>query len=149
MMNEIRVGKISSINYEAGMVRVTYTDKDNSTTQEIPLLNHEYMMPPVGSQVLVVNLSNGGEMGFVLGRPYSEVTKPTEGLEGLYRKELSNNINEAYVRYMTGQDFQLKLPEATIKINNQGNIEIKSKNTISIESDTSVVIKTPKGISSF
>lgn len=148
-MNEIRVGKVSSINYPAGMVKVTYTDKDNSTTQEIPLLNVEYKMPPVGAQVLVINLSNGGEVGFVLGRPWSEVTKPVEGFEGLYRKELSNNNGEAYVRYVTGQEFQLKLPKATISIDNQGNIEIKTKNAVSIESDASVTIKTPKGITSF
>ena len=36
--NLIRIGRISSINKETGMVRVVYKDK-NSTTSELPVFN--------------------------------------------------------------------------------------------------------------
>lgn len=66
MKGEIRLGKISSIDYAKGMARVVYHEKDDDVTRLIPLLSHEYKMPPVGSQVLVVHLSNGTEAGVVL-----------------------------------------------------------------------------------
>ena len=79
MAGEIRLGKISSIDYAKGMARVVYHEKDDDVTRLIPLLSHEYKMPPVGSQVLVVHLSNGTEAGVVLGRPWSEKNAPPEG----------------------------------------------------------------------
>lgn len=63
MNANIRLGKISSIDYAKGMARVVYHEKDDDVTRLIPLLSHEYKMPPVGSQVLVVHLSNGTEAG--------------------------------------------------------------------------------------
>ena len=46
-METVRFGKISSVNYEAGTVRVVYHEKDDCVTSEIPLLSSEYMMPEV------------------------------------------------------------------------------------------------------
>ena len=59
--SEIRKGKVSSVDYEAGMVRVTYKDKDESVTMNIPVLNYndEYRMPEPGQDVMVAHLSNG------------------------------------------------------------------------------------------
>ena len=79
MNANIRLGKISSIDYAKGMARVVYHEKDDDVTRLIPLLSHEYKMPPVGSQVLVVHLSNGTEAGVVLGRPWSDKNAPPEG----------------------------------------------------------------------
>ena len=67
MNANIRLGKISSIDYAKGMARVVYHEKDDDVTRLIPLLSHEYKMPPVGSQVLVVHLSNGTEAGVSWG----------------------------------------------------------------------------------
>ena len=66
-METVRFGKISSVNYEAGTVRVVYHEKDDCVTSEIPLLSFEYMMPEVDDAVLVLHLSNGAEAGVVLG----------------------------------------------------------------------------------
>ena len=45
--NEIRVGKISSVDYPSGTVRVVYEDQDDAVTRPIPLLSFEYLMPEV------------------------------------------------------------------------------------------------------
>lgn len=74
MNNNIRIGKISAIDYASGLVRVVYHDKDDAVTGLIPLLSSEYFMPQVGDQVIVLHLSNGTEAGVVLGRPWSEKT---------------------------------------------------------------------------
>lgn len=55
----IRIGKVSSVDYGSGMIKVTYPDLDNSVTDDLPYLtfNDEYKMPKVGASVLVVHLS--------------------------------------------------------------------------------------------
>lgn len=99
MSAEIRVGKVSSIDYPSGMVRVTYPDMDDDVTRLIPLFSSEYAMPPVGALVAVVHLSNGAEAGVVLGRPWSAKLTPPEGFEGLYRKDFDLTPGQCYFRY--------------------------------------------------
>lgn len=99
MSAEIRVGKVSSIDYPSGMVRVTYPDMDDDVTRLIPLFSSEYAMPPVGALVAVVHLSNGAEAGVVLGRPWSGKLTSPEGFEGLYRKDFDLTPWKCYIRY--------------------------------------------------
>ena len=47
--NILRIGKISSINYPEGTARISYEDKDGSTTSELPFLAWEYWMPKIGA----------------------------------------------------------------------------------------------------
>lgn len=101
-METIRFGKISSVNYEAGTVRVVYHEKDDCVTSEIPLLSFEYMMPEVDDAVLVLHLSNGAEVGVVLGRPWSDENKPPEGSQGLWRKDLDREAGKGMLRYKDG-----------------------------------------------
>lgn len=101
-METVRFGKISSVNYEAGTVRVVYHEKDDCVTSEIPLLSFEYMMPEVDDAVLVLHLSNGAEVGVVLGRPWSDENKPPEGSQGLWRKDLDREAGKGMLRYKDG-----------------------------------------------
>ena len=54
----IRMGKVSSIDYENGMISVTYPDLDNSTTDNFPVfsLTDEYKMPGIGQEVLILHI---------------------------------------------------------------------------------------------
>lgn len=99
--SEIRVGRVSSVNYEKGMIRVTYRDKDDSVTGEFPMLtnNDEYRMPKVGQDVLVAHLSNGSSRGAIIGTLWNRKYSPYEAGENLYRKELSRKKDAAYIRY--------------------------------------------------
>lgn len=99
--SEIRVGRVSSINYKSGMIRVTYHDKDDSVTAEYPLLtnNDEYIMPEVGQDVIVAHLSNGSSRGAIIGTLWNKKHIPCETGKGLYRKELSRKKDAAYIRY--------------------------------------------------
>ena len=126
MKGEIRLGKISSIDYDKGMARVVYHEKDDDVTRLIPLLSHEYKMPPVGSQVLVVHLSNGTEAGVVLGRPWSEKNPPPEGGAVLYRKDLGQSPGEAMIRY----------DGSTLTIKCAGDINIEAGGAITINGAT-------------
>lgn len=99
--SEIRIGKVSSVDYEKGMMRITYKDKDESVTVDFAMLNYndEYRMPKVGQQVAVAHLSNGSSRGVVLGEVWNQKNIPHETGEKLYRKDLSREKDAAYIRY--------------------------------------------------
>ena len=112
--SEIRVGRVSSVNYETGMARITYWDKDETVTSEFPMLNYnnEYRMPEVGQDVMVAHLSNGTSRGVILGTLWNERYAPLETGATLYRKDFSRKKDAAYVRYDD------KLGEYLIKVAN-------------------------------
>jgi len=102
--SEIRIGRVSSVNYAHGMVRVTYPDRDDSVTAEIPVLSFtdEYKMPKVGSQVLVAHLSNGAAAGVCLGHYWNERNISKKTGEGVFRKELGQSYGEAFIEFKDG-----------------------------------------------
>lgn len=100
----IRLGKVSSIDYENGMISVTYPDMDDSTTDKFPVfsMTDEYKMPEIGKEVLVLHLSNGQSAGVVMGRYWNEANKPPVNGKDIYRKELGFTFGEAYIQYSGG-----------------------------------------------
>lgn len=100
----IRIGKVSKINYECGMIEVTYPDMDDSVTDELPVcsFNGEYKMPDIGQEVLVLHLSNGSTAGVVLGPYWNESSKPEVSGKGVYRKEMGPKPGQAYTQYKDG-----------------------------------------------
>ena len=95
----IRLGKISSINYTAGKARVVYEDRDDSVTSEFPFLALQYNIPKVDDLVVVACFSNGTVSGVILGPVYNSANTPHEGGAGIFRQEMSNNVNEAVMSY--------------------------------------------------
>lgn len=96
MEDIIRIGTVSSIDRENGLVSVLYQDRDGKVTQPLPLLapGGEYMMPGIGDKVLVTHLSNGGEMGIVLGTFWNEENAP--GTEAVYHKRIAPGVAVEY-----------------------------------------------------
>lgn len=92
----IRIGTVSSVDLEKGMVSVLYEDRDGKVTQLLPFLapGGEYKMPDIGAKVLVAHLSNGGEMGIVLGPFWNEGNIP--GTRATYHKELAPGVSFEY-----------------------------------------------------
>lgn len=116
-MGDTRIGKVSSIDYATGMLRVTYQDKGKSVTRSMPCLNYgqEYKMPQIGQSVLVEHLSNGASRGVVVGTIWNKGNLPAEGGKGVYRKELSGTPGRAYQRYDdAGGTFALVAPAAEL-----------------------------------
>lgn len=134
MSAEIRVGKVSSIDYPSGMVRVTYPDMDDDVTRPIPLFSSEYAMPPVGALVAVVHLSNGAEAGVVLGRPWSNKLTPPEGFEGLYRKDFDLTPGQCYFRYDAAG------PESLFHNEGDSAVEIQGSQDTRIKGDRAAAI---------
>jgi phage baseplate assembly protein gpV len=97
--NTIRIGRVSSVNYAAGTVRVTYSDQDATVTKELPMLSDQYLMPAIGDMVAVAHISNGSEGGVVLGRFFNAGNKPAQSGAGVFRQEFTNVPGQAYAAY--------------------------------------------------
>jgi len=118
-MQVLRIGKISSVNHAKGTARVTYEDRDGSTTVELPFLAWEYWMPKVADRVLVGHLSNGTTSAVILGPIWSDANRPIEGKAGVYRKEYENTQGEAYERYdASDKSLTIKAGGCTIVLKN-------------------------------
>lgn len=91
-----RIGTVSSVDARTGMVSVVYGDLDGKTTEPLPYatFNDEYKPPKPGAKVVVLRLSNGGEMGIVLGTYWNKAN--VAGNQGEYHKELADG---AYFDY--------------------------------------------------
>ena len=106
MDDVLRIGKISSINYEKGTARVTYPDRGGSTTPEIPFPSWFYWMPKPEDQVLVAHLQNGPASAVILCPFWNDSLRPTEGFEGLYKQEYAREQGKAGERYdATTEDY--------------------------------------------
>jgi len=99
----IRVGRVSSVNYEAGTVDVILRDEEDSVRQGLPVFSSEYHMPGINDMVVVIFQSNSGsrEQGYVVGTPFSEAKKPEVSGKGVYFKRFSDS---AFIRYDPGED---------------------------------------------
>lgn len=143
-MGEIRIGKVSSINYKTGMMRVTYTDKNKSVTRELPMLNYgsQYHMPEIGQSVAVAHLSNGSSRGVVLGTVWNKNNLPAEGKKGVCRQEFSGTTGAAVQQYTedTGT-MMLKAPNISLLGNNETELEGAR---LSIGANIQMLLDTPE-----
>ena len=133
----LRIGKISSINYPNGTARITYEDKDDSTTSEIPflVLGRQYWHPEVGEQVLVAHLSNGTCAAVILGTVWHNGHRPIEGFEGLDRRDYCNTPGKAVERYdEKSEDYTLRIT---------GDMTLGSTKSMTFTSDT-ITVTAPK-----
>lgn len=113
-MNErlIRIGKISTVDYEAGMASVTYPEMDGDTTDKFPVfsLTGEYKMPVIGQEVLVLHLPTGQASGVILGGMWNKENTPKKSGEHVFKKELGDEPEESYLEY-DRSDGDLKLKD--------------------------------------
>lgn len=100
---EIRVGKVSKINYEKGMIRVTYPDLDDSVTAELPVFSFtdEYKMPKIGQEVFVLHLSNGQAAGILMGKYWNKDNAPPDYGQGknTFNKEIDEEFGKVRITY--------------------------------------------------
>lgn len=151
-----RIGKVASINYDEGTVKVVYKDRDDSTTTEIPYLSFEYMMPQIDDTVLVIHLSNGSEMAIVIGNFWNDEHRPFEGKEGLWRKEFSHKQDKAVARYADDEAglFSLIVPRGLVRtyekefnIEAQGEIVVSTSKQLGVDVSRAVDISAGTNIS--
>lgn len=114
----LRIGRISSVNYLSGKARVTFEDRDDCVSAELPFLDWIYKMPSPGKRVAVV-MDNG--IGVILGGIYSIDNAPL----GEIGKTVFPMGDGAELTYKDGV---LKLSSNTIRF--EGNQNITSDDII-------------------
>lgn len=126
--NLIMIGTVSAINEDEAKARVLFTDRDDTTSKEIPLTflrtkgMRVYAMPEVGEQVLCLFLPNGHEEGFIVGAYYNDEFKPP-----ITDKEtkMIKFQNGDYVKYKNGE-MEVKCNNVNIiaNVNISGNLNV-------------------------
>ena len=117
-----RVGKVSSVNGANCTARVTFPDKDDMVSAELPVIvpgsydMKEYHLPRVKTQVLCCFLPNasgrGMNDGFIIGGFYSTENPPADTDPEVY---------------------SLRMPDGSyIKFDGAGNLEIHATGNITI-----------------
>lgn len=150
MSSEVRLGNVSSIDYENGMCEVTYPDRDDTVTEMVPMLsNREYRMPEVDDLVVVLHPGDSPEDAVILGTIWNEKIKPAEGKEKVFRKEYSNEDGKAYRKFdadakelldfvdgkkiLKAKSLEIKIGGATVTISESGSMKVDSPAGIEIK----------------
>lgn len=150
MSSEVRLGNISSIDYENGLCEVTYPDRDDTVTEMVPMLsNREYRMPEVDDLVVVLHPGDSPEDAVILGTIWNEKIKPVEGKEKVFRKEYCNEDGKAYRKFdanakelldfvdgkkiLKAKSLEIKIGSATVTISESGSVKVNSPAGIEVK----------------
>ncbi len=96
-MNDIvRIGKISTIDYEAGTASVVYTDRNNEPSPNFPFFSLFYEMPKLDDTVVVLLLPNSTTRGFILGVPFSKKKIPFKSGKNIFYKKFHDGTHILY-----------------------------------------------------
>ena len=150
MSSEVRLGNVSSIDYENGLCEVTYPARDDTVTEMVPMLsNQEYRMPEVDDLVVVLHPGDSPEDAVILGTIWNEKIKPAEGKEKVFRKEYSNEAGKAYRKFdanakelldfvdgkkiLKAKSLEIKIGSATVTISESGSVKVDSPAGIEIK----------------
>lgn len=123
LKNMVRVGIVSSVNGSACTAKVTFPDKDNMVSAELPVLQigsygtKGYCLPEVNTKVVCLFLPNpsgsGMNAGFIIGAYYTGEKPPAE-----------NDANVRSVRFPDGS--LIKYDNGTITISAAKEIILKA-----------------------
>lgn len=92
-MSVLKIGKVSSIDYEKGSVVVVLEDQDNLVSDPLPLLSFSYEMPEVNDLVACIFL---GPEGICLGKYFNETNLPVVTGQSLWHKNLFDQGGISY-----------------------------------------------------
>ena len=132
----VRIGKVSSVDYKHGMMKVTYPDLDDLVTDDLPYLtfNDEYKMPKIGAEVAVLHLSNGTAAGIVLGTYWNEIHTPPKYGKEIYRKDFAQKIGEAIQQYTEEKLLLTKAPKQQIETDKD--LKLKAGTTMTLDAQS-------------
>ena len=131
--DSIRIGIVSSIDPEKGTAKITFKDRDDIVSRELPVVvpctleDKWYYMPDIGERVRVLFDPEAPTRGCILGSYYDDVRKPPE--------HDGSNIQYALFKDETLVKYDRRLHKLTIKIPQDGGISIDvfAKSDIHVE----------------
>lgn len=157
LKNIMRVGTVSSVDPGKCTARVTFADKAEVVSFDLPVLvrgslqNKDYWLPDPGEQVVCLFLPSGNAQGFIIGSLYSEKDVPPVG-----------DQNKRHIKFSDGSFIEYDRSEHKLVIDIKGSVEIVATgpvevvtsdvanvtaSTASISAQETVSISAPKGVS--
>ena len=134
----VKEGIVSEVYPERHTARVTFEDKDNVVSAELPIItlwaleNKTYAMPDVGETVLCIFATNDGTSGegWIIGSRFHEKSVPNAKSQDVTRIDFKDGTYIEYDRKKHG-----------LKIECKGTLEIKCEKEIMITSAKNMNLK--------
>lgn len=146
LKNLIRVGKVSSVDYQRATARVVFPDDDDIVSYDLPVLhrnavkNKDYNMPDINERVVCLFLPSGVETGFILGSIYTKEVLPPE-TSGNFRTVVFDDGTR--VRYdREKHQFTMEIEETKITANRQ-DVIINTPNSVNVTTASNATVNAP------
>lgn len=133
LKNLIRVGKVSSVDYEKATARVVFFDDDDIVSYDLPVLqknafkNKDYCMPDVDECVVCLFLPSGVATGFILGSVYTGNVAPPEKMADIRTVSFADGTRISYDR-----------KASTLNVTAVGNVNVTASNVTVSASNVTV-----------
>lgn len=143
--NLIRIGRVSTVDYQKGTARVVFPDDDDIVSYDLPVLhrnairNKDYNMPDIDERVLCLFLPSGVATGFILGSVYTDTVLPPE-TTGNYRTVIF--ADGTRVRYDRDKhEFTAEIEGTKITANRQ-DVLVNTPNDVIVTAANNVTVNT-------
>lgn len=150
----IKIGEVSSIDPAKCTARVVFDDEDSIVSYDLPVLqrntlkNHDFAMPDVGEDAIVLFFGEGQEDGVILGSIYAGEVTPPESTENRRTVVFDDETRVCYDRQehkltvtIEGTEIVFNRQDGTITVPNAVTINCT---TATVKASSSVTLDTPK-----
>lgn len=150
----IKIGEVSSIDPGRGTARVVFDDEDGLVSYDLPVLqrntlkNHDYAMPDVGEDAIVLFFGEGQEDGVILGSIYAGEVTPPESTENRRTVVFDDDTRVCYDR--AEHKLTVTIEGTEVVFNRQdGSITVPNAVTINcttatVNASSGITLDTPK-----
>lgn len=150
----IKIGEISSIDPAKCTARVVFDDEDSIVSFDLPVLqrntikNHDFAMPDVGEDAIVLFFGEGQEDGVILGSIYAGEVTPPESTENRRTVVFDDDTRVCYDR--AEHKLTVTIEGTEVVFNRQdGSITVPNAVTINcttatVNASSGITLDTPK-----
>ena len=154
VLSLIKIGEISSIDPAKCTARVVFDDEDSIVSFDLPVLqrnslkNHDYAMPDVGEDAIVLFFGEGQEDGVILGSIYAGEVTPPEPTENRRTVVFDDDTRVCYDR--AEHKLTVTIEGTEVVFNRQdGSITVPNAVTINcttatVNASSGITLDTPK-----
>lgn len=142
----IKIGEVSSVDFEKGTARVVFDDDDSIVSYDLQVLhrntmkNKDFAMPDIGEDVVCLFLPSGEEEGFILGSVYAGEILPPENSGAKRTVVFADDTRISYDREAHQLDIAIG---ATAITANAENVVVNTPANVNVEAAGSATIKAP------
>lgn len=139
LSDTIRIGKVASIDEQKATARVTFEDRQDIVSNDLPLVvpftlkDKAYYMPSIGERVICVFNPDAPSRGFIIGSFYADTRLPP-----------IKDENKTYLNYEDNTliEYDKKEHKLTIKVleDSQISVDIYTKSNIIVNCDKNATI---------